>query len=531
MTNLIDKTPTMAAATSDTPRFKLREFNRKIPAPSRRMSLSDGNHYRCSWIEDSLTIHSDGNVSCGLDDPHSQRTFGNIYTQSISDIFDNPEFANLQAKLWNGHRCMDCALYQREKENFSAGINPRPALPSTLVIEPTVRCNIRCPNGIACAANNDPAIKTRDRDMLDFDALANVIDQLANVLRYVYFFNYGDPFVHARAEEMLMYIRQRCPAAQIITSTNGIPLAKRERAMKVVESNLDFITFTIGGMSQESYSRYHVGGRLDLALSGLRNVADAKRELGLTRPTILWRYLLFRWNDSDEEIEKACSIAREFGIDQLILYLTHIPAEGASFRFAPGTFNYAKYRDLMDCALHFDRVSGIPQANADGFYSVDNIAELGRSYWTSWRARKSVSGHLRWLHLSLSTNRPISRMRPCVAFVITNWKIYKVPLHCNVWTDMTIRIPDEHRGSQPINIEIITFDFWFPIEEAGTSDPRCLGVLVRADEPLIDDAGAMLRSERTEQLAPPNDAELRKLQAAPPFRSNDMQMDNGGRYW
>jgi hypothetical protein len=65
--------------------FTLKQFNRKIPAPSLLMHPSDGFQYRCPWIEDSITIHSDGNVSCGLDDPNSQRSFGNILSQPIEE--------------------------------------------------------------------------------------------------------------------------------------------------------------------------------------------------------------------------------------------------------------------------------------------------------------------------------------------------------------------------------------------------------------------------------------------------------------
>src|SRR5271167_355852 len=115
--------------------FKLRNFNRKIPAPSLRMHPSDGQHYRCPWLHDSITVHSDGNVSCGLDDPNGQRTFGNIYSQTVQEIFQNPEFVNLQTKLWNGHRCSDCGLYQRETVDFTNGVRPRLSLPTTLVIE------------------------------------------------------------------------------------------------------------------------------------------------------------------------------------------------------------------------------------------------------------------------------------------------------------------------------------------------------------------------------------------------------------
>ena len=121
----------------------LKKQNRKFNEPSRLMHPSDGNRYRCPWIEDSITIHSDGNVSCGVDDPHGQRSFGNIRDQIIAEIYAKPEYENLRRKLWNGYRCTDCGLFKRVKRDWRKDLPARPTLPSTMVVEPTIVCNIR----------------------------------------------------------------------------------------------------------------------------------------------------------------------------------------------------------------------------------------------------------------------------------------------------------------------------------------------------------------------------------------------------
>ena len=180
----------------------LPQFNRKFTEPSRLMHPSDGHRYCCPWIEDSITIHSDGNVTCGLDDPYGQRSFGNINSQRIDEIFANPEYTSLQRKLWNGHRCIECTLYQRQTADRLTEVIARPRLPKTIIVEPTVKCNLRCKNA-ACVPNNDPGIRTRDADFLNVNLFKTVVDQLCRTLKNVYFFNYGDPFVHAQAEDIL----------------------------------------------------------------------------------------------------------------------------------------------------------------------------------------------------------------------------------------------------------------------------------------------------------------------------------------
>ena len=79
-------------------------YNRKDTSPSALMHPGNGNSYRCPWIDDSITIHSDGNVSCGLDVSHGKRSFSNINAESIESIFVNPEYGRLRKKLGADHR-------------------------------------------------------------------------------------------------------------------------------------------------------------------------------------------------------------------------------------------------------------------------------------------------------------------------------------------------------------------------------------------------------------------------------------------
>ena len=265
-------------------------FDRRNPFPSEDMLAPSEDleapcaelprRYRCRWIEDSVTIHSDGNVSCGLDDPHAMRSFGNVHRQSIEDIFANVEFAELASKLRRGHRCRNCSLYEvdpRSDEEFARSMRARAV--RTLVVEPTILCNLRCHN-LACIPNNDPSTRARAATRLDLESFRRVIDQLGPDLGRVYFFNYGDPFLHPQAEDMLLYLRHSHPQVEIITSTNGIPLAKPSRTEAVVEARVDHIIFTISGMTQDSYARYHLNGKLSAALDGLRNLCDAKARAG-----------------------------------------------------------------------------------------------------------------------------------------------------------------------------------------------------------------------------------------------------------
>jgi hypothetical protein len=61
-------------------------------------------------------------------------------------------------------------------------------------------------------------------------------------------------------------------------------------------------------------------------------------------PFINWRYILFRHNDSDAEMQRARTMADEIGIDRLCWELTDHPEDLFSRRFLPGSPDLAAIR-------------------------------------------------------------------------------------------------------------------------------------------------------------------------------------------
>ena len=61
----------------------------------------------------------------------------------------------------------------------------------------------------------------------------------------------------------------------------------------------------------------------------------------------MWRYILFDWNDSDEEMARARELAREIGVDQFRWLLTDRPPDGLSKRFVPGSAELERIKDEL----------------------------------------------------------------------------------------------------------------------------------------------------------------------------------------
>ena len=85
-------------------------------------------------------------------------------------------------------------------------------------------------------------------------------------------------------------------------------------ARRLVHSGIDEVTFSIDGSSQENYVKYRQRGNFDKAIANLRALLDERAKRGSDTPFVNWRYILFKWNDSDEEMNRARRMAKEEGL-------------------------------------------------------------------------------------------------------------------------------------------------------------------------------------------------------------------------
>jgi hypothetical protein len=239
--------------------------------------------------------------------------------------------------------CGDCPLklpLSKDQSPPTRGLDVPPQ-PARLYVECTAACNISCLQ--ACCAPETGITRTRQAGMLDFDLFARVMDEAGPSLGRIDFFNYGEAFLHKRAVEMCEYIKAKFPQIYLYTSTNGLAL-NEQSARRLARSGIDEVTFSIDGASQETYARYRQRGRLDVALANLRAMADEKRKAGRDVPFINWRYILFTWNDSDDEMRRARETAAEIGVDRLTWEITDHPEDSFSRRFAHGSPDYERVK-------------------------------------------------------------------------------------------------------------------------------------------------------------------------------------------
>ena len=146
------------------------------------------------------------------------------------------------------------------------------------------------------------------------------------------------------APDMIRYLRSVSPQAVMLTNTNGHYLGTPQRREAVLRSGLDGLVFSIDGSSPETYAIYRRKGNFMQVMDNLRELIEQRGLLGLSRPRIEWQYLLFNWNDSDEELERARRMARDAGVDRLFFRPARTPLSGISWRYLPFTRRYRRIR-------------------------------------------------------------------------------------------------------------------------------------------------------------------------------------------
>jgi MoaA/NifB/PqqE/SkfB family radical SAM enzyme len=294
--------------------------------------------FQCTWPWSTLVMLCDGRLVCGCADPYGRRVLGDARRSTLGEVWTGTTLLRLREELNGGGSrfCGDCPLKRplgRDEAPAARPLEPGP-LPSRLYVECTAACNISCTE--ACCAPETGIARTRQAGMLDVDLFRRVVDETGAALVRIDFFNYGEAFLHRRAIEMCEYIKTRFPHIYLYTSTNGLALNEAQ-ARRLVHSGIDEVTFSIDGATPESYVKYRQRGDFAKAIGNLRAMADEKARARRDLPFLNWRYILFVWNDGNEEMTRARRLAAEIGVDRLCWEITDHPERAYSRRFVPGS--------------------------------------------------------------------------------------------------------------------------------------------------------------------------------------------------
>src|SRR5579884_168047 len=181
---------------------------------------------------------------------------------------------------------------------------PGPLLaPVHVSIEPTNACNARCP--VCETGKGDMRRRT---GFLDEDLYRAFIDEAAPTTAVLLYYFMGEPFMHRSAYDMIRYARDK--GIFVETCTNGDFVD----AEGVIYSDINKISFQLGGMDQETHQRYRVRTRLDKAVKNLEELLALRNKHPESNVQVEVGFIVMRHNE--HQVDDFLDWAKKIGVDR-----------------------------------------------------------------------------------------------------------------------------------------------------------------------------------------------------------------------
>ncbi len=99
----------------------------------------------------------------------------------------------------------------------------------------------------------------------------------------------GEPLQNRAIPEMTRIAKQA--GCQVGFSTNGMQLT-RELAQKLVNTGLDWISFSVDAADAETYNRIRQGANFETVMENIRGLGEVKRAQGSQSPEIMMVFVM-----------------------------------------------------------------------------------------------------------------------------------------------------------------------------------------------------------------------------------------------
>lgn len=311
----------------------IRELNAKIKGKSFYCEALSGNS------EYNICINSDMTVSCNCQDWDGSGHIGDLSQQNLQEIFSGEKAIAMRVSLSKGilpiKTCLACReLKEVNKTDSHIYITNYSAPRKGIMIENTVNCNLNCKY-----CNRELVESVRKKKKLSLKDVEKISEEIKkNDIKIVYFFNLGEPFLSNNINDELKILKESNPNLKIIISTNGFLLDSQEKREAVIKY-VDHIHFSIDGVDDKTLLKYQRKGSFDKVYDNMKLLVENRNEKKSTFPVIEWKYVVFNWNDTSNDINKAIELAREAKINTITFCRGGGPFWAISWKYRLGFFN------------------------------------------------------------------------------------------------------------------------------------------------------------------------------------------------
>ncbi len=225
--------------------------------------------------------------------------------------------------------------------------------------------------------------------------------------------NSGEVFLNPDLEKILKYSYEK---NIYITMENGVNFnfVTESNLEALVKYHVKGITFSIDGVTQETYGYYRRNGNLNTVLNNIRKLNEYKRKYNSYYPKLKWQFIIM--NENDHEIEKAKELATSLNMD--IFYKVdwsgkYIPKDKEKIKRITGiNFDDTKMTNDICKQMIF-----CPQINWDG-----RLLGCCVVYRDDWKVNVFSEGLINALNsklyrkmiYTLLGDEPVNEITPCI---------------------------------------------------------------------------------------------------------------------
>jgi sulfatase maturation enzyme AslB (radical SAM superfamily) len=251
------------------------------------------------------------------------------------DVGEEIVLGNISHDEWSAESHINSEHYRHMRESFQANQAPWPdvcqrcpllrpnesvndllagRVIETLQVETSLACTLRCPccvQPVHLRQRSKPHIM----DVAVFRRMLQSCRESGYAIKTIEYQGQGEPLSHPRFADFIRTARELYPSTWQRVISNG----NYDFAAKLEGEHLDEIMVSCDGVFQDNYVKYRRNGSVTKVL---KFMAEAARSSAKRKTLVVWKYILFEHNDSDEELSAAQEFALKAHVDVLQFVIT-----------------------------------------------------------------------------------------------------------------------------------------------------------------------------------------------------------------
>lgn len=156
--------------------------------------------------------------------------------------------------------------------------------PIRMWVEPTNTCNLKC---AMCPQSSGEKFK---RGFMELALFKKIIDEAKTFVYDMNLHHTGESLLHPDIVEMIRYAKQAGIYTRLHTNAT---LLNEEKARGILESGLDFLSFSFDGFEKETYENIRRGANFEQTLNNILNFLRLKQSQGKQRPFTVFEVINF----------------------------------------------------------------------------------------------------------------------------------------------------------------------------------------------------------------------------------------------